>query len=278
MHYQLRLGIPAPIKNCLRKLSHYWLFSDLESVRTYRRLLEANGSSGLHSPESQLKVRSLPNSSITIRSGSSDAAVVYSTFFHRFHLPPRRAVPRHAKLIFDLGANIGTTMAHLAFLYPNARIFGVEMDEANSDLCKRNIEQWRDRCRVIQGAVWFEDGELVYDVGVDAQCYTATSGLAEPSRMIRKVKARSMSSLLNEFAQDEAIDYVKIDIEGAERQVLRKNADWLRRVRCIKIELHDDYHPDDCIRDLRPPVSWLREMPHITLPSSAFAPPRRRDA
>jgi hypothetical protein len=40
-----------------------------------------------------------------------------------------------------------------------------------------------------------------------------------------------------------------MDVEGAERRLLRENADWLREVRSIKV-VHGSYRPADCITDL----------------------------
>jgi FkbM family methyltransferase len=39
-----------------------------------------------------------------------------------------------------------------------------------------------------------------------------------------------------------AVDLVKVDIEGAETEVLR-DADWIEGVRCFMIELHHRFRP-----------------------------------
>jgi hypothetical protein len=41
-----------------------------------------------------------------------------------------------------------------------------------------------------------------------------------------------------------------MDIEGAERAVLRHNTEWAERVRCLKVELHGGYGREDARRDL----------------------------
>jgi len=35
------------------------------------------------------------------------------------------------------------------------------------------------------------------------------------------------------------IDFIKIDIEGGEEKLFESNCDWLRKVKCLSIELHD---------------------------------------
>lgn len=63
-------------------------------------------------------------------------------------------------LIWDLGANIGLTMAYMAHVFPNARVIGVEPDAGNADLARRNVAPWRDRCTVVEAAAWFQDGSV----------------------------------------------------------------------------------------------------------------------
>jgi hypothetical protein len=47
------------------------------------------------------------------------------------------------------------------------------------------------------------------------------------------------------------VDYLKVDVQGAERELLRDGAGWSDEVRCVKVELHGDYTVDDCQADLR---------------------------
>jgi hypothetical protein len=59
------------------------------------------------------------------------------------------------------------------------------------------------------------------------------------------VPAVSLNTLL-----DDPVDYLKVDIEGAEREVLRQNTGWAERVRCIKVEVHAPYTAEECAHDL----------------------------
>ena len=97
-----------------------------------------------------LRVKALHGQTIYCRSGLADLGVVYDTFEGRYHLPP--AGIGAVRTILDLGANIGLTMAHFAVLYPQARILGVELDAGNFALCRKNIEAFGDRCRVLHAA------------------------------------------------------------------------------------------------------------------------------
>ena len=59
----------------------------------------------------------------------------------------------------------------------------------------------------------------------------------------------SLDSVLDHFGLDE-IDYLKMDIEGAERDLLRAPGRWARSVRSMKVELHQPYTPDQAMSDL----------------------------
>jgi hypothetical protein len=64
-------------------------------------------------------------------------------------------------------------------------------------------------------------------------------------------RAYSLNTLIARLCEAaRPVDYMKMDIEGAERDVLRCNTEWAARVRSVKIELHGDYSKRDCIRDL----------------------------
>ena len=162
MWYRIRKLVPRAIKAVLRESSYLTVVSDRRSLRAYRRSLEPERPYG---EIESLAIRQLGHRSIEVRAGTTDANVVFATFFHRFHLPPSDLRMAPDPVIWDLGANIGLTMAHFAERYPRARVVGVELDGANVALCKRNVAPWSSRCTVVEGAVWHEDGQARYVAG-----------------------------------------------------------------------------------------------------------------
>jgi FkbM family methyltransferase len=177
-----------------------------------------------------------------LRPRSSDPIVVTETFVGRYHLPP---IPfARVRTILDLGANIGLTMAHLAVLCPNARVIGVELDQQNIELARRNLARWGDRCTLIAGAVWIRDERLGYRLAEGEEC-----GAALAAEGGLDVQGLTLDTLLTSIGW-EAVDYVKMDIEGAERAVLKQNTDWAGRVLSIKVETHGAYSRRECAADL----------------------------
>jgi FkbM family methyltransferase len=178
-----------------------------------------------------------------VRPGTSDPATVWETFARGYHLPPRElGAPR---TVWDLGANIGLTMAHFACRFPHARVLGVELDEENVALARRNVAPWADRCELIHAAVWLTDGEVHYRGWPGGTSNYQVSGLADGT----SVRALSLATLLREHGGP--VDYLKMDVEGAECELLRDGTGWATEVRCLKVELHGDYGVDDCEADLR---------------------------
>lgn len=248
---KFRAFLPRPVKSVLREASVLLLFTDLKSTLNYIRVCHPSFSKEL--PETcGLRIRQLDNQAMRIRTRGADYSVVYTAFVHQSHLPPAGLRLSNEPLILDLGANIGCTMAHMAVLFPNARIIGVELDKENALLCKENISKWSDRCTLVEAGIWFEDGEIKYSRPENHQdAFRISDGDAPANDETHSARSISLSTLLNEYCQPyQAIDYLKMDIEGAERTVLRTNTDWAERVRCIKVELHE-YAIEDCISDLQ---------------------------
>ena len=175
---------------------------------------------------------------VSVRGNTSDRSVLRESLGTGVSLAP---VP-DPKLVWDLGANIGLTVALIAEAYPTATVVGVEMEPANAALARRNIAPWSDRARVIEAAVWTEDGELRFSgaAGLEAGFHIDGEGS-------RTVKALSLDSLAAETGTP---DYIKMDIEGAERDVLRNAGAWVEGVRSIKAEVHGSYTVDECMADL----------------------------
>ena len=186
----------------------------------------------------QVRVRELDGHGIHLRPGTSDRFVLRLALRGRSHLPP---IPEPL-LIWDLGANIGVTVAHMAHLLPNVRIVGVELDPANFRQAVRNIRPWSDRCEMINAAVWVEDGTVAFRriAGHEDGVRIAERGASVP--------AISLNTLLQRTGPP---DYVKMDVEGTEVALLTQRTEWAAAVGSIKVEIHGGYGVDECARDLR---------------------------
>ena len=181
-----------------------------------------------------------------------DVDTVWGTFARGNHRPPHELAGRRLRLIVDLGTNIGLTMADLAVRFPQARLVGIELDADNVLLARANVAPWHDRCEVVHGAVWTIDTEAFYAPlsGHTAGHRIGGTGPDPPAGTV-SVPAFSLDTLLERHAQGDRVDYLKMDVEGAERALLRESADWTHRVACMNVKVHHPYRVDECERDLR---------------------------
>jgi FkbM family methyltransferase len=190
-----------------------------------------------------LRVRQVMGHSLLCRPGTSDPWVLWDTFFHQFQKLPKGITPKDC--IVDLGANVGYTAAFFAANYPSVRVLAVEMDRQNSDIANLNLKGFGSRCLVVNAAVWSQDGEIEYS-GIEEQGYRVSSLLGHNDvDEGQKVTARSLESLFDEHGVN-SVDYLKMDIEGAEAAVLSGSLAWARRVQVMKIELHKPATYEQC--------------------------------
>lgn len=221
------------------------------SFITYVRLSRVRRHVGSGGRVVRMKLRPLGGREVRLRPSTSDVDTVWGTFAGRYHLPPPEA-PEPIGVVWDLGANIGLTMADLAAGHPNARVVGLEMDPENAALARENTSAWSDRCDVIEAAVWPADGQLRYVRLAGATSgHHVTGATPADDPAVATADALSPYSLLALAGAGAVVDYAKIDIEGAEIELLRKNAGWAERVRTLTVEVHAPYTVAECEHDLR---------------------------
>jgi FkbM family methyltransferase len=200
-----------------------------------------------------VRIRPLGGRRVWLRPGTSDVSVVREVLVEKLHLPEGDVDGRQFYAILDLGSNIGISMAHMAERFPDARIVGVELDGENARLAEKNLQPWRSRCELVHGAVWPRPGYVRYvrESGRESGHRVVRNARADPD--LASARTFSMNALLDCVSKTpgEPIDYVKMDIEGAELEVLTESTSWAARVRAMKVEVHHPYDVGRCLRDLR---------------------------
>ncbi|MDE1763998.1 MAG: FkbM family methyltransferase [Thaumarchaeota archaeon] len=181
---------------------------------------------------------------IFCRPNSTDAEVLWATFYNKYHLPPH-TLDRNS-IILDLGANIGHTMAHFAFRFPTSRIYGVEMDYENFLLAQKNIAPLGNQCKIIHTAVWKEN-EIISYGGSGENGYSLVR--EDQQNKMHTTQGRTIECILEENNLMK-IDYLKMDIEGAEKVILENSEKWIDKIKSMRIEIHPPVTVEDCERNL----------------------------
>lgn len=147
------------------------------------------------------------------------------------------AFERTPKIIVDAGANIGLASVQFAMKYPEATIYSIEPEDENFEMLKKNTETYSN-IKPIQAALMNYDGSgTVLDIGEGDLAYQIGTDMAEG---IQSVKCVSITSLCEKNSISQ-IDLLKIDIEGAEKEIFSGDCSWLDSVSVLIIELHERY-------------------------------------
>ena len=173
------------------------------------------------------------NNPIFCRPNTTDAQVLCDTFYRKYHLPPITLSDN--SIIVDLGANVGYTMVHFVYLYPMSKIYGVEIDEGNFFIAKKNLQPLKKRAKIIHATVWHENGKVVY--GDKQEWGFRILNENDKAEIKYDAEAKTVDSIFDEFNLTR-VDYLQMDVEGAEGKILQNPEKWITKVKSIKIEYH----------------------------------------
>ncbi|HSW89711.1 MAG TPA: FkbM family methyltransferase [Patescibacteria group bacterium] len=142
-------------------------------------------------------------------------------------------------VIIDCGAHIGLTSLYLLSLYPKAKITAIEPNPANLALLRENISQngFESQVNILPKALASFEGKVPLFVNPNWGVFSSlkkggwTGEHAPNSVPIETIK---FSSLL-----DKPIDFVKMDIEGLELEVLREAGPKLKLISHLTLEFHE---------------------------------------
>lgn len=145
------------------------------------------------------------------------------------------------KVIIDAGANIGLTSIYFANKYPDAKIIAIEPEQSNYDLLEENIALYPNIIPV-HAALWNKNEIInLIDPGLGKWGFMTelkNSSENQRAKTCHDVMAITVDNIIQEHNLSK-IDILKIDIEGAEREVFFDTSSWIDKVDSIIIELHE---------------------------------------
>ena len=174
------------------------------------------------------------------RPGTSDQAVIYEILLRPdrkadYWLPPEI----QAKVVLDIGANIGIASTYLSKRFPQAQIYAFEPIPANFSILKANVDPLGN-VRPIQAALGATDGAVEMfqsDTGMNLGGYSLYEAGSD-TKVRTRVEIRRASSMMKELNLT-SVDVIKIDTEGSEYAILTDlGKEFLRNVQWIYGELH----------------------------------------
>jgi FkbM family methyltransferase len=177
-----------------------------------------------------------------LRITSNDPAVYEQIFLKKEY---EFILERLPKTIIDAGANIGLASIYFSNKYPEAKIIAIEPEENNFSLLRENVKPLNN-VTVIHAALWDknEDVNLV-DPGLGESGFM-TEDKNElgnfPRKFRHSIKGITIDKLIEDY-ELHTIDILKIDIEGAEKEIFKDTLSWIERVNMLIIELHERMKP-----------------------------------
>ena len=197
-----------------------------------------------------------------IRSGTSDRAILEEVIQRRVYLK-NFILPfiKRNGLIIDIGSHIGSfTIQACSLLHPKT-VVTLEPDQDNFNYLMKNITKakFANLVHPVQVALWnFPTNKKLY-------CQTSSTSLvpswhkltnirgniASDLTTVQSVQADTLDNTLKSLGLENAhIELIKIDVEGAEEQVLKGSSRALRRCKVVIGELHETVFADDEFRKL----------------------------
>jgi FkbM family methyltransferase len=135
--------------------------------------------------------------------------------------------------IIDCGANVGLSIIYFKKIFPECKILAFEPDPEIFELLKYNIEKFKFKnVSLEKKAVWNSNTVLKFNstgaLGGHIKKEQSENGNLVDVQTIR----------LKNILEREQIDFLKIDVEGAEKEIIVDIASSLKNVKRIFVEYH----------------------------------------
>lgn len=134
-------------------------------------------------------------------------------------------------LILDCGSNIGISVLYFKSIYPESKVIGFEPDSNNHSILTENIHQNNlTNVEIEKKAVWIHnEGISFHGLGTEA------SRIEKNESGTTKVQTIRLKEVLQKLNY---IDFLKLDIEGAEYEVMKDIQGELNKVENLFLEYH----------------------------------------
>lgn len=149
-------------------------------------------------------------------------------------------------LIIDCGCNYGTSILYFKSIYPKAEIVGFEPDPYIFNIAKKNMAQYDlENVTLINKGLWKEVSTLAfYSERADGGRLDFIGGNPEHEKLLVE------TTILSKFLNDRKVDFLKIDIEGAELEVLLECEKYLENVSNLFVEYHSFIYKEQKLNEL----------------------------
>jgi FkbM family methyltransferase len=146
----------------------------------------------------------------------------------------------HGQVVIDAGAYCGlTTCLFARAVGPEGRVIAIEADPANYAALASNVErQGLTNVSTLHAALWRE--ECILEFAAEGNMGSAVSDVGPRQSNLVSVQAITLDSLCERMSLTH-VDHVKMDIEGAEYEVIFSSAKFIETFRpSFIVEIHNE--------------------------------------
>jgi FkbM family methyltransferase len=190
---------------------------------------------------------------IYARDNGLDVGTIAEFFTPDSKIVPVNLPPLRPKVVYDLGANIGIASLRFATLYPDARFYGFEPVLSNHEVCALNYQNL-PKARAFPWAVGSRTEMTAFECNEDPRGGHLQATPINPHLQRRKqinVQVYSIADLVR-VQKLEPPEFLKIDVEGAELEVLKGMGQVADSVKRMFVETHGASLKVDCVK-------WMQE-------------------
>jgi FkbM family methyltransferase len=149
-----------------------------------------------------------------------------------------------AQYIIDGGAYIGDSTFAFLLKYPKAKIICIEPNAQTHPILRRNLQAIAGDTTLICGGLACESKTVTF--GGEFLCASIQT---DDSDIGERIECFSINDLIKQTGMP-YLDIVKLDIEGAEKEVLTENNSWLNKTQRVLVEFHGDEIEEACTKEL----------------------------
>jgi FkbM family methyltransferase len=170
--------------------------------------------------------------------GKKYSALNGSSFYHNYHEIFTKKLyhfePKSSDKVFiiDCGSNFGLSIIYFLRNYKKCEILGFEADPIVFESLTQNLKSYDSlNYKVLNYALWDKEGFLNFNNTGDDSGSLVNNSHSDSQLVVKTV-------LLSNYIKNRQVDFLKIDIEGAELKVIEEIKDCLGLVKNIFIEFH----------------------------------------
>jgi FkbM family methyltransferase len=149
---------------------------------------------------------------------------------------------RNCKICVDAGANIGLSTIYIKNLFPDAHIYSIEPEFSNVEMLRLNTIGYKDVEIIDKALSEDSNGLFLFDTGKGTDAFQTHRQFAVDIDLLR-IESISINELMIQNKLNQ-LDFVKMDIEGAEAFCINQRAmEWILQSKLLAIEIHEEMVP-----------------------------------